>query len=43
LHSGAMTSVKCAPGNLSRTAAIAGVVKIKSPMRLSWMRRMFTS
>src|SRR5438270_13645953 len=30
-----------ASGNFSRSAAMAGVVRIRSPIRLSWMRRMF--
>jgi hypothetical protein len=30
-----------ASGNFRRTAEIAGVVRIKSPIRFSWMSRMF--
>src|SRR5215212_1708401 len=36
-----MTRVMWARGNFSRTAAMAGVVRTRSPIRLSWMRRMF--
>src|ERR1044072_7241154 len=36
------TSEMEASGNFSRRAAIAGVVRIRSPIRLSWMRRRFT-
>jgi hypothetical protein len=31
-----------ASGNFFRTASIAGVVKIRSPIRFSWSSRMFT-
>src|SRR5438128_67408 len=41
-HSREITRVSLASGNFSRSAAIAGVVSIKSPIRLSWIRRMFT-
>ena len=35
------TSVKRASGKLSRIAEIAGNVRIRSPIRLSWRSKMF--
>jgi hypothetical protein len=32
-----------ASGNFCRSAAMEGVVRIRSPIRLSWRRRMFIS
>src|SRR5688500_6867550 len=42
-EAGETTSDRCASGNLSRNAAIDGVVRMRSPIRLSWRRRMFIS
>lgn len=41
-HSLATASVIRAAGNFFRTASIAGVVKIRSPIRFSWSSKMFT-
>jgi hypothetical protein len=37
------TSVNRESGKFARNALMAGVVRIKSPIRLSWRRRIFTA